>query len=64
MASRSPLSDPRDYRDRVSAVRQDDLFARPDGFDGLGEMLVGFAKSKPHVVMILHLEPPHPLTDK
>jgi hypothetical protein len=27
---------------------------RPDCLDGLGETLVGFTKSNPHVVMILH----------
>ena len=50
--------------DGVTSVGEDDLFTRPHGLDGLGETLVGFTKSKPHVVMILHLVPTRPLTDK
>ena len=51
--------DRRDDRDGAPAVGQDDLFTRPHGLDGLGETLVGFTKSKPHVVMILHLGASH-----
>ena len=46
--------DRRDDRDRVTSVGEDDFLTRPYGLDGLGETLVGFPKSKAHVVMILH----------
>src|SRR6202035_956213 len=43
-----------DHGNRVPAFGQDDLLAGPHGPNGLGETLVGLAKSESHVVMILH----------
>ena len=45
-----------DDGDRATSVGEDDFLTQPDGFDGLGETLVGFTKSKAHVVMILHFD--------
>ena len=43
-----------DDGDRLTPFRQDDFLACADGLDGLREVLVGFAQSELHVVMLLH----------
>ena len=43
---------------RLAAFGQDDFLARADGLDGFREVLVGFAQSELHVVMLLHFLPP------
>ena len=48
------IFDALDHGHRASAVSEHNFLAGAHGLDGLREALVGFAKSEPHVVMILH----------
>ena len=43
-----------DDGDRLTAFGEDHFLARADGLDSFREVLVGFAQSELHVVMLLH----------